>query len=588
MLMNRWISAMLLAVFLLNTSAIPVLLRPDTNDEEFSIAILPDTQYYTSEKNGGKNEMFLAQTKWISDHAKQEKIKYVVHLGDISDDGEKFPVQWENAWAAMSLLEKPQKDYPQGIPYGMAVGNHDQTRSQFPLSGKTDQYNKYFGITHFKDRKWYGGHYGDNNDSHYDLFEAGGLKLIVVFLEYDAYDEDIEPLNKWASKILDQYADRKAILVSHSFIHFNAKTGTNEKGFPKFSKQGQRRFDALKSHPNVFMTLSGHVGDNGEGYRQDGYAGNVIKSFLSDYQSRPQGGHGLMRLMTFSKSKDLIRVRTFSPFTGEEEKDADSEFTLPLFHHTTVARQLDFDNDGRTEMCSFKDGKWSVNGKNTKFGQAGDIAAPADYNGDGKTEMAVFRPSSGKFIFQNGEEVVMGKTGDIPVCGDWDGDGFADVAVYRPANLTWYIKGMDSIRFGNKNGIPVPADYDGDGILEVCFFRTDNSLWQSSLGNIPIQVKHTPGDIPVPGDYNGDGKADIAVYRPATQEWLIGFDTVIKFGEPGDFPVLGNYLNDGKTYPAVYRKGKIHLQNGKIIDAPANINALVNISFALRSHFLMK
>jgi hypothetical protein len=580
MMKQRIIFTFLLSAQMLVTTSANVSEQENNQEDEFSIAILPDTQYYTSEKHGGKKEMLFAQTEWISKNAAGKKIKYVIHLGDISDDGEMFPRQWVNASEAMYQLEKPMPGYPQGVPYGMAVGNHDQTKSQFPLTGKTDQYNKYFGVDHFKNKKWYGGHYRDNNDSHYDLFEAAGIKFVTIFFEYDAYDEDIDNQNKWAAGLLEKYSDRKAILINHSIVHFNKTTGTNEKGFPKFSKQGQRIFDNLKHYPNVFMTLSGHVGDNGEGYRQDGYAGHVIKSFLSDYQSRPDGGHGLMRLMTFSKSKDLVSVQTFSPYTNEEEKDADSKFTLPWFHHTTVARCLDYNNDQLTEVSFFANSTWKISGQpDVQFGQPGDIAAPADYDGDGKTELAVFRQSAGKFYLRNGKVVTMGQPGDIPVCGDWDGDGFADVAVYRPSNLTWYFDGLDSIKFGHKNGVPVPADYDGDGILDVAFFRTDNSLWQSSLGNIPLQVKHMPGDIPVPGDYNGDGKADMAVFRPATGEWLIGFDKVIHLGQPGDIPVPGNYLPGGKTSPAVYRKGNIYLENNTVLQAAqGKVTEMVNVT----------
>lgn len=557
-----------LGVAILLMCGAAAFISSQTEEVEFSIVVLPDTQYYTSEKHGGKKEMFFAQTDWIVKNAVKEKIAYVVHLGDITDDGEKYLVQWENAAEAMYRLEKPQPGYPQGIPYGMAVGNHDQTKSQYPLSGQTDLYNKYFGISHFKDKKWYGGHYRNNNDSHYDLFTATGVKFIVIYMEYDSYDEDIENLNKWAAQLLEKYADRKAILVSHSFIHFNNSTGTNEKGFPKFSKQGQRRFDRLKSYPNVILTLSGHVGDNGEGYRQDGYTGNIIKSFLSDYQSRPGGGHGLMRLMRFSRSRDLISIRTFSPYTGEEEKDADSEFTIPWMHHTNVARLYDFNNDGQSEIAFFSKGQWKIQGEpHVKFGAEGDIPAPADYNGDGKTELAFFRPSEGKFYLQGGKEIRLGRLGDIPVCGDYDGDGFAEVAVYRPSDMTWHFNGLDSIRFGHKNGVPVPADYDGDGMLDVGIFRTDNSLWQTSLGNIALEAAHVPGDIPVPADYDGDGRAEMAVYRPGTGEWIIDKMRSVKLGEGGDLPVPGNYDKSGKTLPAVYRDGKIYLQDGKVLDA---------------------
>lgn len=562
---------------------------PAEDGNVFSIAILPDTQYYTSEKRGGKNDMFIAQTKWIIKNAAKEKIAYVIQLGDISDDGEKFPKEWENAAEAMYVLDKPLPGYPYGIPYGLAVGNHDQTKSQYPLSGKTEQFNKYFGIAHFQKKPWYGGHYRDNNDSHYDLFTAAGVKFIAVYFEYDSYDEDIEPLNNWASMILEKYRDRKAILISHSMIHFNKTPGTNEKGFPKFSKQGQRVFDRLKHYPNVFMTLSGHVGDNGEGYRQDGYAGNIIKSYLSDYQSRENGGHGLMRLMRFNKTTDLVSIRTFSPYTGQEEKDGDSQFTTPWMHHTNVARYLDYNNDQTTDLISFSKGKWKISGQpDVDFGQEGDIAVPADYNGDGKAELAVYRPSEGKFYIQGGREVKLGHQEDIPVVGDYDGDGFADPAVYDPVSMTWYFDGLDSIKFGAKTAVPVPADYDGDGITDAGFFNTANSLWQiGTMGNIPLQVKHVPGDIPVPGDYDGDGRAEMAVFRPSTGEWIIDkIKAPLKFGQQGDIPLPGNYLKDGKMHPAVLRDGKIYLQDNTLINTnQVDIQALINLPYHIRKFF---
>ncbi|MDQ0640316.1 hypothetical protein QF042_003881 [Pedobacter sp. W3I1] len=135
-LLKKSLCIFLSVQMLLTTSAspIPALQEERLADDEFAIIVLPDTQYYTSEKSDGKKEMFSAQTEWIAKNAAKENIKYVIHLGDISDDGEKFPQQWVNAAESMYKLEKPQSGYPQGIPYGMAVGNHDQTKSQYPLS----------------------------------------------------------------------------------------------------------------------------------------------------------------------------------------------------------------------------------------------------------------------------------------------------------------------------------------------------------------------------------------------------------------------------------------------------------------------
>jgi hypothetical protein len=555
-------------------------------DDEFSIVVLPDTQYYTSEKNGGKSDMFPAQTAWITKNRVNEKIAYVIQLGDIVETGDKMPVEWERASKAMYALEAPLPGLPHGIPYGVVVGNHDQAKSQFPISGPTAYYNQYFGVSHFQGRPYYGGHYGNDNDSHYDLFSAAGMDFVVIHVEYDSFDEDMENTDNWVCSILEKYATRKAIIASHYIIENNKTAGTNEKGFARYGKQGERLYHRIKRYPNVFMALCGHVGANGEGYRQDFYAGHSIQTFLSDYQSRPNGGDGLMRLMTFSRKKDLIKVKTFSPFTGVEEKDSDSEFTRPWLHGTNSVRQLDYNNDRITELSFFNKGTWQIQGmKPVHFGKEGDIAIPADYNGDGQTDLAVFNAAGNKFSVQGGKEIQFGLTGDIPVPGDYDGDGFADIAVYRPSNNTWYIKDIQEEKFGTKDGIPVPADYDGDGQTDLAIFRTSNALWQiARLGNVPFGK---PGDIPVPGDYDGDGRAEMAVYRPTTREWIIDkMKAPIQLGQTGDIPAPGNYLGDGKMHPAVYRNGKLILTD-KIIEMPGagNGNELLNLPYAIRQAF---
>ena len=86
-------------------------------------------------------------------------------------------LQWVNAQSALSLLDQAI------VPYGLAVGNHDQ----YVPSGDNDPttlYNQYFGASHFSGRSYYGGHYGEKNNNHYDLFSASGLDFIVIYLEY--------------------------------------------------------------------------------------------------------------------------------------------------------------------------------------------------------------------------------------------------------------------------------------------------------------------------------------------------------------------------------------------------------------------
>lgn len=296
---------------------------------DFSIAVLPDTQYYVAQAQlGGTFDMFKAQIDWIQANQVKENIAYVAHMGDITEHGDN-PVtarsEWYQAKTALYGLENPKS-----IPYGLAVGNHDQFPAQYPVKGTTDFYNQYFGVKHFEGRPYYGGHYEENNDSHYDLFSAGGVDFIVVFLEFDSHNEDQAGRFAWANKVLKDNASRKAIVVSHSILHFNPTKGTNTPQAP-FNAEGKAIYEGLKDNANLFMMLSGHVGDNGEGYRTEVYNGHTVKAFLSDYQSRPDGGHGLMRLYKFSVKKNELSVRTFSPYFKEEETDGDSKFTVKLF-----------------------------------------------------------------------------------------------------------------------------------------------------------------------------------------------------------------------------------------------------------------
>jgi len=89
------------------------------------------------------------------------------------------------------------------------------------------------------------------------------------------------------------------------------------------------------------LMLCGHI--SGEGFRRDNYNGHIIKSYLSDYQSRRDapyttndrnGGNGLMRLMKFNKTQQTLSVRTFAPRPGPNilEVDGDSDFTEPLYN----------------------------------------------------------------------------------------------------------------------------------------------------------------------------------------------------------------------------------------------------------------
>ncbi len=142
----------------------------------FTMIALPDTEQYS----GPYPEIFNAQTQWIVDNRASKNIVYVSHLGDVvnNHDDASSDIEWANASAAMYKLESGGAN----IPYGLAVGNRDQTFDSYAGSDNT-HYNNYFGVSHFAGRPYYGGHFGSNNDNHYDLISASGLDFIIIYIE---------------------------------------------------------------------------------------------------------------------------------------------------------------------------------------------------------------------------------------------------------------------------------------------------------------------------------------------------------------------------------------------------------------------
>ncbi len=292
---------------------------------DFLIPVLPDTQNYARESAGSGDatkEMWFAQTDWIVNNRASENIAYVATLGDCVNNADVLS-QWKNATNAMYRLEKQSTtQLLEGIPYGITVGNHDQDPNG-DLDGSTAFYNQYFGISHFSSKSYYGGHYDVNNDNWYDLFSAGGLDFLVISFEFDRYGSLVMD---WARDVMAAHPTRRVIVLTHfagqDVADVNATTCP-------FSAQGQAIYTGLRTNANFFLMMSGHVFDQGgEGRRSDTFQGHTIRTLVSDYQGRFNGGNGLMRLMYFSPSNNLVSVKTFSPYTGNFETDANSQFSF--------------------------------------------------------------------------------------------------------------------------------------------------------------------------------------------------------------------------------------------------------------------
>src|ERR1700688_2612454 len=139
----------------------------------FVIIPVSDTQYYVSSLQGGTPATLDTQMQWIVNNNESLNIAYVAGLGDVVQDGNNNgnPSEWLNANHSFSLLEDPvATGRPEGIPYGLSVGNHDQgPTGNGGVDSSTTSYNQYFGISRFSGRSYYGGSFSSSdNNNHYD------------------------------------------------------------------------------------------------------------------------------------------------------------------------------------------------------------------------------------------------------------------------------------------------------------------------------------------------------------------------------------------------------------------------------------
>lgn len=294
------------SVFVVSSATFAQSVKSDA--DSFSIILLPDTQNY-SEKYP---DTYIAQALWIRKQAKQDNIKFAIHLGDIVQTSTKQP-EWENADRAMRLLDGV-------VPYSMAPGNHDMVIKNRDSS----LYNKYYSPARFAGQDWYGGHMGENNDNNYCFFEASGMKFLILNLEFAPRDQTLE----WAASISQKYSDHRVIVATHCYMRPNARDTGCATSYNIAGNSGEQIWQKfIRKQPNIFLVVSGHV--LGVGLQTSiNDAGGKVLEMLTDYQGLPNGGDGWLRSLKFVPSENKIHVRTYSPLLDKENEAANQTFSL--------------------------------------------------------------------------------------------------------------------------------------------------------------------------------------------------------------------------------------------------------------------
>jgi predicted phosphodiesterase len=280
----------------------------------FTVVLLPDTQNYAELYP----ETYMAQTQWILDNAKADNIKFAIHLGDIVQHAEKEE-QWKVADAAHAILEKKWK----AVPYSVVPGNHDLDHAGKTLTRGTTLYDQYFPPSRFAKRSWYGGHMGDSNANNYCTFEGGGMKFLVLSLEFAAPTTAIE----WASGILKAHPDHRVIVATHYHMRPEGR-GKDDKPYGLDGHTGEKLWDSfIRKHANIFMVVSGHVlGIHHQTNPND--AGLPVHEILCDYQGYPNGGDGWLQTLRFAPKENKVYVDAYSPLLKKSNPDPKETYVL--------------------------------------------------------------------------------------------------------------------------------------------------------------------------------------------------------------------------------------------------------------------
>ena len=321
--------------------AAPVDERSEQASDFFSLIVLPDTQGYADTRHketqkhwpdiGDQRACFFKQTAWIKKNKEKMNISMTIHVGDITQT--EYDEEWQIADTAFRTIDNH-------VPYILCSGNHDMGYS--PKTRKTSHsrsshFSSYFPPSRFTKNPLYHSHFGQQKNLHfrkegeienYFLFlKAGGMKFLILTLEFKPRDETLA----WANKVIAGHSDCRTIVVTHSYLTSKQGQRSTSDHYPVKGNSGRTIWEKFVSqHKNIFLVLSGHALENRLTSR--GKHGNVVHQIQADYWyfdlPRIKAGGGFLRILTFRPAKNTIEVQTYSPVLDEFLVRPKSKFSL--------------------------------------------------------------------------------------------------------------------------------------------------------------------------------------------------------------------------------------------------------------------
>ena len=291
---------------------------PEPKDYAYSIAVVGDIQSLTELYPSKLPTMY----KWIRDNVESKKIKFVIGLGDITENN--IEDEYETVKQASDIIDGV-------VPFSIIRGNHDRAGLSSAM------YDLH--ITQAKYGDEITGAYDSTMLNTYRILQIGQVKYMFMNLDYLLTDEVLT----WANKIISKNSDCQVIVSTHiymggsgSFYKLDTSSGIGTKY--GCENNGQGLWDKLLSkHENIVMLLCGHHPTDNIYYRQkDGANGHKVTEMLIDPQTTDTnyGGTGLVAMFYFSEDGKQLQVQYYSTIKDAYFK-SNNQFTLTLDPRTS-------------------------------------------------------------------------------------------------------------------------------------------------------------------------------------------------------------------------------------------------------------
>lgn len=297
---------------------------PEVVPGGFTIAILPDTQFYTQLHP----EIFHQQTQWLADNAAKYGIRFVIQVGDVTETS--VEAEWAVARDAFKRLDGK-------VPWASAPGNHDYG-GRLQIHTRRSAFSHWLPVAMFRAMPTFGGVYDlqpEKSENNWHQFEAGGRKWLIIGLEYSPRADVL----RWTNEVIAAHPGHGVIIFTHAYLD----PRTNERIKPAASAgkaqaekpdltQPQDLWRMASQHANVVMILSGHACYTSH-RTSTAQTGQAVQEMVVDYQKDVNGGNGWLRLLQVLPDGKTVRCQDCFPKLNQRcilpDRTFDFELAMP-------------------------------------------------------------------------------------------------------------------------------------------------------------------------------------------------------------------------------------------------------------------